>query len=160
MKTKNIAFTIMLLLLCCVAFTFRAQANPPSPFHALLTTPPDPDHVAGTLETLLTSVNGTSNQFQLAGQVHLASPPDPDIPYTFGEIVRYDGVVVANIANPDIRGNETFFTIYAVISADVATQVTGNPTLFSASFYNDAGLAAQGTLQFGHALSTVGDVIP
>lgn len=158
MKTKNIAFTITLLLLSCVAFTFTAQADPPLPFHALLSTPPDPDRVAGMLETLLRVVAGNSNQFQLAGQVHLTTPPDPDMPYIFGEIVQYDGTVVTTIADPDMIGNETFFSVYALVSTDVAAQMTQTPTLFSALFYNDAGLVAQGTLR--HAFSTIGDVIP
>lgn len=159
MKTKNIAFTIILLLLSYVAFTFTAQADPPLPFHALLSTPPDPDRVAGTVETLLKVIAGNSDQFELAGQVHLTTPPDPEMPYTFGEIVQYDGTVLTTIANPDMRGNETFFTVYALVSADVAARMTQTPTLFSALFYNDAGLVAQGTLRFGHAFSTIGDVI-
>lgn len=157
MKTKNIAFTTILFLLSCVAFTFTAQADPPLPFHAVLF-PPDPcnnAHSAGTLETLLTSVNGNTNQFQLAGQVHLL-PPDPCLPqdpYTFGQIVRNDGVVITAIGSPETRGNETFFTIYALLSADVATQMRQAPTAFTAFFYTDAGLAAAGTLQFGHAFT-------
>ena len=73
MKTKNIAFTIILLLLSCVAFTFTAQADPPgqhvvTQFHQT---------VLGTQ-----SVNGELVDF--SGMIHVvadvelsAVPPDP-----------------------------------------------------------------------------------
>jgi hypothetical protein len=153
MKTRNIAFTTILLLLSCFALSPVAQADPPLPFHALLTPPPEPARIAGTLEMLLTSVIGNPDEFQLSGQVRLSPPPDPEKPYTFGEIVRYDGAVVTSIGNPDIRGNQTFFIIYPPISAEVATEMRQTPTAFIARFYNDAGLAAEGTLQFGHAFT-------
>jgi hypothetical protein len=154
MKTRNIAFTTILLLLSCFALSPVTRADPPLPFHALLTPPPEPDRIIGTLQTLLTSVIGNRDIFQLSGQVRLTPPPEPDMPYTFGEIVRYDGAVVTGIGNPDIRGNETFFIIYATISAEVATQMRQAPTAFAARFYTDAGLVAEGTLQFGHAFNT------
>jgi len=75
MKTKNIAFTIILLLLSCVAFTFTAQADPPgqhvvTQFHQT---------VLGTQ-----SVNGELVDF--SGMIHVVAdvqlpavqlPPDP-----------------------------------------------------------------------------------
>jgi hypothetical protein len=154
MKTRNIAFTTILLLLSCFTLSPVVRADPPLPFHALLQPPPEPDRITGTLETLLTSVIGNPDIFQLSGQVRLQPPPDPDMPYTFGEIVRYDGAVVTAIGNPDVRGNETFFIIYALVSAELAAEMRQTPTAFIARFYTDAGLAAEGTLQFGHAFNT------
>jgi hypothetical protein len=144
MKTRNIAFTTILLLLSCFALSPVVRADPPLPFHALLQPPPEPDRIIGTLETLLTSVIGNPEVFQLSGQVRLSPPPDGDFPYTFGEIVRDDGAVVTGIGNPDERGNETFFIIYALVSADVAAEMRQNPNAFMARFYNDGGLAAEG----------------
>ena len=153
MKTRNIVFTTVLLLLSCFAWSSTAQADPPLPFHAHLSPPPEPDRIIGTLEMLLTQQPPPEPEFQLSGQVRLSPPPDPEIPYTVGEIVRYDGAVVTAIGNPDERGNETFFIIYARISAEVATQMRQAPTAFAARFYTDAGLVAEGTLQFGHAFT-------
>jgi len=150
MKIRNITFTTMLLLLSCVALSLTARADTPLPLHAQLIPPPDPDRVAGTLEMLLTHQYPPDPCFQAAGQVHLTPPPDPDMPYTFGEIVQHDGTVVISIGNPDVRGNETFFDINGCVSADVASQMRQVPTSFTVRFYNGAGLAAQGTLQFGH----------
>jgi hypothetical protein len=73
MKTKNIAFTTILLLLSCVTFTFTTQADPPS------------QHVVTQFhQTVLgtQSVNGELVDF--SGMIHVvvdvefsALPPDP-----------------------------------------------------------------------------------
>ncbi len=150
MKIRKITFTTMLLLLSCIALSLTARADTPLPLHAQLVTPPDPARVAGTLEMLLTKVPPPDPSSQATGQVHLQPPPDPELPYTSGEIVQQDGTVVISIGNPDVRGSETFFDINGFVSADVATQMRQVPTAFTVRFYNSAGLAAQGTLQFGH----------
>jgi len=75
MKTKNIAFTIILPLLSCLAFTFTAQADPPG------------QHVVTQFhQTVLGTVTVNGELVDFSGMIHVVAdvelpavqlPPDP-----------------------------------------------------------------------------------